>query len=238
MRKSQVILVALVAVFALSAVAASEASAEVSLLAEWLIGGGPATVLHAVMGTGTILLTDTGTLFGSATVSCASEVAHGTIGPDGTGEVTSVLNSAGKFIEAELKGEAMLCEGTKTCEKDASETEAWPLKLPVLALLFLLEGGGFTVLGDTPGTKGVGWEVKCLVLGSLIEDTCSAEVVQGTVINNAGKTGVEATGISEPGESCTEGTSSSGHAEAVVGNLGSLEGSSEKLTVSSEGAGE
>jgi len=58
------------------------------------------------------------------------------------------------------------------------------------------------------------------------------------VINNSGKTGVEATGHTEPGESCTEGSASSGLAEAVTGNLISLETGSEKLTVSSEGAGE
>jgi hypothetical protein len=112
------------------------------------------------------------------------------------------------------------------------------LSLPILTLLFLLEAGNFTDLFYTPGGANVGWEIKCLVLGSLIEDTCSSEDIQGTVINNSGKTGVEATGHTEPGESCTEGTKTSGQAEAVVGNLISLEGSTEKLTVSSEGAGE
>jgi hypothetical protein len=238
MRKCHVVTIVAFALLALSAVAVSAASAEITLLAEWLIGGGMITTTHAVKGTGTVLFTDSGTLFGSATVSCGGETAHGTVGPNGTGEVTSILNSSGGLIEPELKGEAALCEGTKTCEKDATETEAWPLKLPVLGLLFLLEAGNFTVLGFTPGTKGVGFEIKCLVLGSLIEDTCSTENVQGTVINNSGKTGVEATGHSEPGLSCTEGNSTSGTAEAAAGNLMTIETGTEKLTVSSEGAGE
>jgi hypothetical protein len=238
MRKFQVVLVALVAMFALSAVVVSTASAEVTLLAEWLIGGKEVTTTHAIQTTGTLLFTDSGTLFGSATLSCAGDEFHGTIGPMGTDELTSILNSAGKFIEAELKGEATLCEGTKTCEKDSTETELWPLKFPILTLLFLLEAGNFTLLLYTPGTRSLGWEIKCLVLGSLIEDTCSSEDIQDTVINNSGKTGVEITGHTEPGVSCTEGTSSSGTVEVVTGNLTSLEGSTEKLTVSSEGAGE
>jgi hypothetical protein len=238
MRNIQLIAIVGFSLFMIGVVAASAASAEVTLLAEWLVGGKPISTSVAVKSTGTVDFTDSNTLFGSATVACSGDTGLGTIGPDGTGEVTSILNSAGHPIEAELKGEGGLCEGIKTCEKDATETEGWPLKLPVLGLLFLLESGNFTVLGYTPGSKGVGAEFKCLVLGTLIEDTCSTEDSQGTVINNSGKTGVEATGKSEPGLSCTEGTSTSGSAEAVLGNLSSLETGTEKLSVSSEGAGE
>jgi hypothetical protein len=238
MTKFQVVLSALVVVFAFSAISVSTAPAETTLLAEWLIGGNEIETTHAVKSTGTVLLTDTGTLFGSLTVSCADDTYHGIIGPMGTGEITSVLNSSGKSIEVTLKGEAFLCEGTKTCEKDATETEEWPLKLPFLILVFLLEAGNFTLLFYTPGAPGIGFELKCLLLGSLIEDTCSAEGILGTLINNSLKTGVEETGHTEPGESCTEGSPTSGFVEADPGNLISLETGTEKLTVSSEGAGE
>jgi len=136
MKKLQVVLMALVAVFALSAVAVSTASAETTLLAEWLVGGGTITTPLAIKATGSLKLTDTGTVFGSATVQCNGYTFHGTIGPNGTDELTSILNPAGTgVVLPELSGEAALCEGTKTCEKDASETEAWPLKLPILTML-------------------------------------------------------------------------------------------------------
>src|ERR1700684_3607005 len=109
MRKLHVVWMAFVAVFALCAVAVTVASAEISLLAEWLIGGNEITTTHAIKSTGTVLLTDSGTLFGSLTLSCADDTYHGTIGQMGTGELTSVLNAAGKFIEETLKGEAALC---------------------------------------------------------------------------------------------------------------------------------
>jgi hypothetical protein len=126
MKKLQVVLMALVAVFALSAVAVSTASAETTLLAEWLIGGKEVTTTQAIKATGTLDLTDTGTLFGSATVACSGDTFHGTIGPNGTDELTSILNGAGNPIQPKLVGEASLCEGTKTCEKDASELKRGP----------------------------------------------------------------------------------------------------------------
>lgn len=234
MKKLQVILMALVAVFALSAAVVSSASAETTLLAEWLAGGKPVTSTLASASKGSLKLEDSETLVGKAVVECKGGTLEGTVGANGADEVLKILNAAGKEVEANLKGEAYLCEGTTGCEKDATETEAWPVALPILTLLFLLENGTFTILfyTKTGGASDVGWEIKCLVLGTLIEDTCASEDIQAEALNVTG--GVELMEKSEPGSSCTEGKSKSGFAENVVGNLTTLT-SGETLTMSSEG---
>jgi hypothetical protein len=235
MKKLHVVLMALVAVFALSAVAVSSASAEITLLAEWLANGNPITMTLATTSKGTLLLADSGTIFGEAIVKCTGGSLDGWVGPDGTDQINEVLNPSGKSIEAALKGEAFLCEGTKTCEKDSTETEAWPLALPIMTLLYLLESTAepFSILFFTPGAKNVGWEIKCLVLATLIEDTCSGEdIIAGNALNTSG--GPELMGKSSPGESCTEGNSSSGTAETEEGNHTTLN-NGETLTMSSEG---
>jgi hypothetical protein len=235
MKKLHVVLMALVAVSAFSVVAVSSASAEITLLAEWLANGNPITMTLATTFKGTILFTDSATPLGSATVKCAGGALDGWVGPDGTDQINEVLNSAGKSIEAALKGEAFLCEGVKTCEKDATETEVWPLALPVMNLLYLLESSSepFSILFFTPGAKNLGIEIKCLALATLIEDTCSGEdITAGNALNSSG--GPEAMGQSSPGESCTEGTGSSGTFEAESGNAITLN-DGETLTMSSEG---
>jgi hypothetical protein len=235
MKKMQVVLMVLVSVFALAAVAVSSASAEITLLAEWLANGLPIEMTLATTSKGTLFLTDTGTPLGSTTVKCAGGSLDGWVGPDGTDQINEVLNSAGKSIEANLKGEAFLCEGTKTCEKDATETEVWPLALPIMTLLYLLESSSepFSILFFTPGAKNLGIEIKCLALATLIEDTCSSEdITAGDALNTSG--GPEAMGQSSPGVSCTEGNSSSGFLESEAGNTVTLN-NGETLTMSSEG---
>jgi hypothetical protein len=234
MKKMQVVLMVLVAVFALGAVAVSSASAEITLLAEWLKNGTALTTNLAAIGKGSVELEDSKTPIGAAVVKCEGGSAEGTGGPNGVGEVTKVLNAAGKEVEAGLKGEAFLCKGVKGCEADATETEVWPLSLPVLVSLFLLESTSepFTVLAYTPGAKNLGLEIKCLALSVLIEDTCSAEDSNGNALNVAG--GVEGMGTSFPGLSCTQGGAGSGFATAVAGNLASW-ANGETLTMSSEG---
>jgi len=168
-----------------------------------------------------------------------SESAGGTldgwVGPNGTDQINEVLNAAGKSVEQELKGEAFLCEGSKICEKDATETEAWPLALPIKTLLYLLESTSepFTILFYTPGAKSVGWEIKCLIAGLLIEDTCSGEDISANALNAASGS-PELMGLTSPGESCTEGNSTSGFAETEAGNTTTLN-NKEALTMSSEG---
>jgi hypothetical protein len=235
MKKLHAVLMALVAVFALSAVAVSTASAEITLLAEWLANGNPITMTLATTSKGTLLLTDSATPLGSATVKCAGGSLDGWVGPDGTDQINEVLTSTGKSTEAGLKGEGFLCEGTKTCEKDATETEAWPIALPIMTLLYLLESTTepFTILFFTPGAKNVGWEIKCLALATLIEDTCSGEDISAEALNGSNGS-PELMGPSSPGESCTEGSSTSGTAETEAGNTTTLN-NGETLTMSSEG---
>jgi hypothetical protein len=227
------ILTTLATIFALSVIVVSAASGEITLLANWLAAGEPVVTTLGATFKGSFKLEDTGTLFGNTTIECENVSFDENVGVNGVGEILKVLNFLGKEVEQGLKGEALLCEGLKGCERDASETEVWPVALPILPLVFLLETGAkFTIRYSKPGSKSVGWETKCLILGSLLEDTCTSESVQINLFNVTG--GVELAGETEPGESCTEGNSSSGFTELVSGNLTTLNNGG-PYTASSEG---
>src|ERR1700722_14966934 len=110
MKKIQILGVALLALFALSAVVASLASAETTLLAEWLSAGASIGAAVASKSTGTITLEDTKLGIG---VLCTGSF-DGTVGPHGAATVTEVLNAGGTKIE--LAGTLLTCEAHKFCE--------------------------------------------------------------------------------------------------------------------------
>jgi hypothetical protein len=88
MKKLQVLSV-FVAVLAFSALAVASASATL-----WLEAGKSVTANKSVDSHGTLELRHTGGLFGNSVVLC-SALTHGTVGPNGVDETTSILDLAG-----------------------------------------------------------------------------------------------------------------------------------------------
>jgi hypothetical protein len=218
MKKIQIIGMALVAMFAFSALLASTASAEVTLLAEWLINSLEVVTLTLVETTGSILLSDTSN---GSDVKC-SGIFDGSVGPNGEDEITEVLSLAKVAVAL---GSELVCESGAVCEKSTTDVLVAPEGLPWHTLLFLMENGSFLDL-----VFSAGYVVKCLVLGLEITDECTATLSAGEVKNVAG--GVE--GKEEalaPLGTCSIGGASTGEVVPLKGNLTTA---SEGLAVSSE----
>jgi len=170
MKKLHVLLMALVAVFAFSAVVAGSASAETTLLAEWLVKGvGVTTALESLSGEELTV----GHL-GLAELKC-SGFFDGLVEANGLGVVESVLNLAGELTSGTaLTGLALACESLKTCEK-TTDLELWAINLPWLTITYLMENEAFLTLFYKENGLQPGFAVKCLVLGVEIDEECSGE---------------------------------------------------------------
>jgi hypothetical protein len=171
MKKLNIILLALVAVFAFSATVVGSASAETTLLAEWLVNGKAITA-----GTAFEALTgETLTMghLGLAKVKC-SWFFDGLVEADGKDLIESVLNLAGELLGEKLVGLAVSCESIETCEKTA-DINIWPVNLPWATNLYLMENGEFLDLFSNGGKGNLGFTVECLVLGISIDEECTAE---------------------------------------------------------------
>lgn len=206
--KKQILGPTLLAVFALSATFVATASAETTLLAEWLASGVGVTTATSVEGTGTVLLEDSKFKGG---VECKG-IADGTVNANGVGEVTEVLNEAGTAKIA-LGGTALICakESGSSCE--GTDNEVFPEDLPSHGFVYLTEGGLFRDLG----VKG-GFSITCLILGISATDECTSENASGEVLNVTG--GVEGNGELTPKMECTFSKEATGVAQAIAGNLG------------------
>ena len=228
MRKIQILGLSLVAVFAFSAIVASMASAEATLLAEWLVGGAQFKGALTIETKGSILLEDTVFKIG---VVCKGVIV-GTVTGESSGvdSATEVLNTAGTVkIGEKLAGTALECERSSGCETSSTPL-IWVLNMPWTTLAYLLESGGFAdhVFGEA------GYEVECTVLLSKISEECKSASSTGTggeVLNVA--TGVEATEEELlPAANCTTGGTGAGANLPLAGNLTSVSGA--VLSVSSE----
>jgi hypothetical protein len=157
MKKLQLFGLAMVAMLAFSAFAAMSASAETTLLAEWLIGGAAVPTLTSVETTGTIELVNKNFL-GTAKVLCEGAF-DGSVGPNGEDEITEVLQ-AGVSQGAVLVAPAIDCTGDAIC---SGLVEVWAENLPWLSRLVLMENG--TVLDElfegTPAGTKPGYDVFC-----------------------------------------------------------------------------
>jgi len=159
----------LLAVFAFSAVLASSASAEVTLLAEWLKNGtAVVAALEALSGEELTL----GHL-GLAEVKC-SGFFDGLVEANGKDIIESVLNLANELVGEKLVGLPVLCESLKTCEK-TGDVEVWPVNLPWVTNLYLMESGSFLDLFSNGGKGNPGFNVACLVLGIALDEECTGE---------------------------------------------------------------
>ncbi len=171
MKKVHVVLMALVAVLAFSAAAAGSASAEVTLLAEWLVKGvgiAEGASVEALTGESLTL----GHL-GLAEVRC-SGFFDGLLLANGLDTVESVLNLAGELVGEKLTGLAVICESISTCEK-TSDVEVWPVNLPWLTIMYLMESGTYLDLFYKENGLQPGFTVLCLVLGIEIDEECTGE---------------------------------------------------------------
>jgi hypothetical protein len=227
MKKFQAVILALFAVSALGVVFAASASAEVTLLAEWLINAAviPAGTTVESETTGSLLLEDNKTPFGAAAVLC-SAILDGTLGPNGEDLITAVLNLAKELIGEELVGLALECEGEKLCSTPAL---VWPDKLPWPTLLFLMENGEFLDL-----VENAGYHNECTVLGIKEADLCTLADSEFPVLNDpvTGDAETPANVAATPNATCMLGGANSGVNE--TDELATITSPAGLVTVSSE----
>jgi hypothetical protein len=228
MKRIQIIGLALVAVFAFSAMLAVSASAETTLLVEWLAKGAEVTTNMATETKGKILLEDSKVpLIGKVAVECEG-ILDGTVGANGADSITKLLTTGGVEI-GELTGTGLKCEKETACEAaSASPVEVWPLNLPWATLAFLMENGTFLdlILGST-------YHVKCLVLGINAEDECTAAETSLPLENGATFVLTASGSTAEPLASCTQGGANSG-VNTTIGESKITLNSGEALQVVSE----
>jgi len=239
MKKFQLLGVALVAVFAFGVVLAAQASAAPTfLLAEWLANG-TALAEGAQLQTetvGTILLEDTKTLLGASSVIC-SGILLGTVGFDGLGVISEVLNLAKEAIGPPLTGTAISCEEENVCE----EGLVWPVHLPWSTLVELMEDteGPFMVVlieeGETKaGTPG--WEVECMKTITKPADECTGNGIIKLTLESTLLLGTFEDAFAELAEvplaTCTQSKEPTGVVETIPTPLSLTNG--ETLNASSE----
>jgi hypothetical protein len=204
MRNPQVLGVVLFAMLAFGAIIVAPASAEFTLLAEWLVNGTGITALISVETRGELLLKDTSN---GATIIC-SVILDGSVGPNGEGEVTEVLSTAGVVVTLAAP---LLCRGGPVCEINSTDVEVSPEGLPFHSLLFLMEIGSFldVIFKAT-------YTASCLVLGIKITDECTVTNGITEVVNAS--FGVESIGNVIPLGTCSIGGAGTGELELVTGN--------------------
>lgn len=205
MRKIQVLGIALVAMFAFSAIVASMASAETTLLAEFLLNGAAITTAVATAGEGELILEDNKAGLG---VKC-SGILDGTVSSDGKDEVSTVLTLAGVTVTLTAP---LLCKSNKFCEESATDIEASPEKLPFLSQAELTEAGAFRDI-----VTAATYFTSCLVIGIKVSEECTATNASYEMLNLAG--GIEAMEKVSPNGTCTVGGSGAGELTFAAGNL-------------------
>ena len=196
MKKIHVIGLALCAVFACSAFAASSAFAG----SEWLLSGEPLAAQTSVESEGELLLCDDkGGIAGEAVCIHCSGLNAGFVGPTNLDEITDITNLAGTSLDITD------CTNDENCTTvDLVEGQNFPWKTELVLMtngeiLDLLIGGGY--------------EVVCLVLGVEVKDVCKAEDLELGVENMAAEKDVlllfSATELGV-GNTCTRGGANQG----------------------------
>jgi hypothetical protein len=165
MRKIQIIGLALFAMFAFAAVSVTTASAETTLLAEWLVEGKPVTASTATVNEGELLLEDMST---ATDVLCSGKFV-GTIGANGVDSITLVE-------DLEAKDNLLNCIITAkgACEEaNGSLILVTPVNLPWATKLILMENGEFLDEIFSSGVGNPGYLIECKALGIKVDDTCT-----------------------------------------------------------------
>lgn len=167
----------MVAMLLFSAFAAMSASAETTLLAEWLINGAAITTLISAETPGSIELVNK-TILGNVLVLCTGAF-DGSIGPNGENEITEALQN-GVSQGAVLMAPPIDCEGDAIC---SGLVEVWAENLPWLGLLQLMEDGSILnhLYEGSPAGKFPGYDVFCPNIS--LENLC--EALATTLMENA-----------------------------------------------------
>jgi len=195
MKRIKMLGLMVVAVFALSAVAASTASA-----LQWLDNGLPITVPILVLSTGTLLLADLASLGGGTSLTCEGD-NHGTVGPGALDLTISITPLNCSFEKA------------GGCKAGTIPTVR-AVNLPWHTLLLTVAGvTRDMILPDGNGHPG--WLVLCEnILGGESHDVCTSLTGDPKITNNA--TDVTETFEASETASCTQGNATSG---MVIGNV-------------------
>lgn len=242
MKKSQLVFVALVAMFAFGALTVESASAVTFLLALWLAKGVAVAESLAAEAEGELELIDdnAGGAGISAAVLCSGNL-DGTVGPESLDEITEILalGVALELIETkELVEPGLACTNVKLCE----EPLVWADNLPWVTEVELVEDAGvfFAVLIlPHVGAMTIGWHVWCMknIIGT--EDLCTApEGAAQLTLENATLLGSFSEPFRElvgaPAATCTLGGAGAGLvvSDPPFGAFRLLNG--EELTASSE----
>lgn len=204
----RVICLVFIAAFAGSTFAAS-ASAEETLLAEWLDSGVAITALLSTVSEEPILFADEG--FGS--VNCEA-VFDGSVGPNGEDETTEVLTLSG--VAVTLSSE-LVCKNDagSLCENSMTDILVAPEKLPWHTELLLNEAGDFEDM-----VAEAAYSVTCLIFGFATTDDCAVSNV-GFAVQDI-TAGVEAVGQVAPNGSCSVGGAGKGTEEFLSPNITQL----------------
>jgi hypothetical protein len=196
MKKLRTIISALLAVSALGAVVTASASAETTLLAEWLVGGAAIAVgvEEATTTEAEITIEDTAAMIA---VLCTM-ILDGNVQSNGLDLINKILHLNGEEV-TELGGALPLtgtsdtgpdCVTVENCAlgTEASPIKVWPLGLPWHTLLYLSESGAFLDRISKENGTTAGYELECLVAGIAVTDTCESAGNESTVVND-GDTG-------------------------------------------------
>jgi hypothetical protein len=229
MRKYQIFIVAVFAVFAFFVVAAASAFAEapVTLLAEWLVNGAAVEENLSINTEGTLTWTDLNVLKAGIVASAlCTYVFMGTVGLSGVGEINEILTVGGVLLPlVALEPGGLVCENSGNCE----EPLTWAVLLPWPTLLELFEQlvsevltSFFANLIRTGAAGKPGWYIECLDLGVTISDECTANTEVAAQATNLAE-GVDAnfseafTLLAElPNALCTSSGTESGVVEGLA----------------------
>ncbi len=222
MSKLPIVGLALLSALVVSTSAITSASAETTLLAEWLVNGMSVTSLLPVEKEVEALYRDPKT---GQHIVCTSYIRDGSMDPSGAITWTAYLTLAGTDVTLTSP---LLCKAVADCEESATDIEMSPEGLPWRGLLILTESGAFKEL-----LFGASVFISCLILGIKVSEECAgpseasggADVTVSNVTN-----GVESSGPEAPPANCTVGGTEAGEAEFLAGNL--MSSSEGTLTVS------
>ena len=209
--KYRIVGLALIAMFAFSAIFVASASAA-TLLAEWLINGAAVTTAKSGTVTGEFTTEDTSNK-GGAVCSVILVIIL-----DPGGEVIIVEDLSLSGVTTSLVA-PILCKKSagSVCEESATDIEMSPEGLPWNGLLALSSETTFT---DSVFSES--YNLSCLVLGIKISDECTSPTIAAggsgfSAVNVTG--GVELTGEAIPLANCSIGGTGTGKVLPSAGNL-------------------
>lgn len=183
MKRYQLLGLALVAVFAFSAVLVSAAGAVEFLLAEFLNAGAKITTAQASDAEAAeleLVSSNGGNLKVKTKVLC-SGILDGTVGPGSEGVVKELLTLAGVAVSTTtLSGEGLSCTNDENC----GTPKVWASGLPWKTELELMVDGTETFFVNL--LINAGYYVECTVLGVKINETCTAAETAVQTTNETG----------------------------------------------------